>query len=285
MTGDFNNDGRIDLAVLRTKSNQISILLGNGNGTFQVAGQPIVAVPTGSLSLATGDFNNDGRLDLVTTSSGSTVNVLLGNANGTFQAQQLTLIGILNGVTVADFNRDGKQDLAVVGNGPDLVIILPGNGDGTFGVDDFFLTQVVPNAVDTGDFNGDGKIDIAATNFASNTISVLRGVGDGTFLTQQTFIAGTGPVALAVGDLSNDGTQDIVTANRLSNNVALLLNNAQAVHFRLVAPASVTAGCRSTYGRSQGCRSQYGGWPPAQSRLPVPTRWPVCPPTTLSPRR
>src|SRR5581483_2345769 len=99
--------------------------------------------------------------------------------------------------------------------GPNLVSILPGNGDGTFAIADLFLTQDVPDAVAAADFNGDGILDVAVTNFASNTVSVLNGVGDGAFLNQQTFVAGTGPSALAVGDLNNDGTPDIVTANRL----------------------------------------------------------------------
>ncbi len=245
VAGDFNNNGKLDLAVLRTDSNIISLLNGNGNGTFQTAGQPTVAVPAGTISMALGDFNNDGKLDLAAGTTGGAVVVLLGNANGTFQTQQTNLPGlggIVTSLTSGDFNSDGRHDLGVVTVGPDSLYILQGNNDGTFSTAQILDTGEVPRGVKTGDFNADGKIDLAAANFANNSVSVFAGNGNGTFQNQQTFLAGTGPTALAVGDLSNDGTADIVTANRLSNNVALLLNNPQAVHFSLVAPASVTAG-------------------------------------------
>src|SRR5207248_3205923 len=160
VTGDFNSDGKLDLAVNNADSNTVGVFLGNGDGRFQA--QRVFTTPgSGPGRLVVGDFNNDGRLDLA---------VLRSNSN---------VIALLLG--------DGA--------GPDLAYILPGNGDGTFGLAQLFLTQVVPDAVSAADFNGDGALDLAVTNFASNTVSVLAGNGDATFQNQQTFIAGTGPVS------------------------------------------------------------------------------------------
>ena len=113
VTGDFNGDGRLDLAVANSASNSVSILRGNANGTFQAAQNFATgAVPR---SLAVGDFNKDGKLDLVTANAGAyDVSVLSGNGDGTFRAPTSIGIGLRQlSVAVGDFNSDGKLDLAV----------------------------------------------------------------------------------------------------------------------------------------------------------------------------
>ena len=113
VTGDFNGDGRLDLAVANSASNTVSILRGNANGTFQAAQNFATgAVPR---SLAVGDFNKDGKLDLVTANDGAyDVSVLSGNGDGTFRAPTSIGIGLRQlSVAVGDFNSDGKLDLAV----------------------------------------------------------------------------------------------------------------------------------------------------------------------------
>src|SRR5207247_456735 len=147
IVGDVNNDGRLDLAVSNAGSNTVSVLLGNGNGTFQPAGN----FGTGGTpqSVATGDFNSDGRLDLAVANTGSnTVSVLLGNGDGTFQAARTFDAGCRPvSVVACDFNRDCELDLAV---------------------DNY------------------GSIDQATSNTAATTVSVLLGNGDGTFQAAQT---------------------------------------------------------------------------------------------------
>ena len=131
-TGEFNGDDKLDLAVANDFSNSVSILLGNGDGTFQ----PTTAYSTGSgpMAVAAGDFNADGKLDLAIANSGSgDVTVLLGNGDGTFQPGVAYSAGAGPiAVAAGDFNADGKLDLAVANNSSGDVTVLLGTGDGTF---------------------------------------------------------------------------------------------------------------------------------------------------------
>ncbi|PYR76112.1 MAG: hypothetical protein DMF86_13505 [Acidobacteria bacterium] len=191
--GDFNRDGRLDLAVANSGANTVSILPGNGDGTFQPALS--LAAGTGPASLAVADFNGDGKSDLAVANTGSNdLSIILGNGDGTFQpAQRWVTDAGPSFVAVADFNRDTKPDLAVVNSGSGTISVLLGNGDGTFQAPSTFGaggTHVGSIAV--GDFNGDGAQDLAVTNTDANTVSVLAGNGDGTFQPLRDFDAGQG---------------------------------------------------------------------------------------------
>jgi hypothetical protein len=222
--GDFNGDGKLDLAVVNNNSNQsgtISILLGNGDGTFQ----PHVDYPVGigPYSVAVGDFNRDGKLDLVVANYPSvfTVSVLLGNGDGTFQSQVTYPVGRQPiSVAVADLNGDGKLDLAVADFTDGFVSVLLGNGDGTFRPSVEYPTARVPSSVIIGDFNGDGKLDLATSNYAPGGynvppgyINILLGNGDGTFQAPVAFVAGPNPDTVVVADFNNDGALDFVTGS------------------------------------------------------------------------
>ena len=132
MAGDFTGDGRTDLAVANSGSNDVSVLLGNGDGTFQP--QVTYAVGTGHDALVAGDFTGDGRTDLAVANYGSNdVSVLLGNGDGTFRNQVTYAVGTGPDALVAgDFTGDGRTDLAVANYGSNDVSVLLGNGDGTF---------------------------------------------------------------------------------------------------------------------------------------------------------
>ena len=132
VAGDFNGDGRTDLAVANYGSNDVSVLLGNGDGTFQT--QVTYAVGTDPSALVAGDFTGDGRTDLAVANLGSNdVSVLLGNGDGTFQTQVTYAVGSAPDALVAgDFTGDGRTDLAVANHGSNDVSVLLGNGDGTF---------------------------------------------------------------------------------------------------------------------------------------------------------
>jgi hypothetical protein len=211
--GDFNHDGKLDLAVANWTSNNVSVLLGNGDGTFQAAVN--YAAGSGPHSVAVGDFNGDGKLDLVTANSGppgsgeigNTVSVLLGNGDGTFQPPVNSGAG--SGpwsVAVGDFNGDGKLDLAVTLNdsvNPGAVSVLLGNGDGTFRAPVQYATGYEPGGVGVGDFNGDGKLDLVVA--AGGGVNVLLGNGDGTFQAHVDYSGG----GVTVGDFNGDGKLDL----------------------------------------------------------------------------
>src|SRR5437879_6335637 len=227
--GDFNADGKLDLAVANSSSNNVSVLLGNGDGTFQA---PLTFGPgSGASSVAVGDFNADGKLDLVVTVGSAGVSVFLGNGDGTFQAAVTYAAGNSPyAVAVGDFNADGKVDLAIA-NG--AVSVLLGNGDGTFQTTALtFSAGSGPSSMAVGDFNADGRLDLAVANFDAATVSVLLGNasavlggGDGTFQAAPTYAAGTNPLVVTEGDFNRDGTPDLVVANSGSDSVSVLLGN------------------------------------------------------------
>jgi hypothetical protein len=228
LAGDFNGDGKLDLAMADVQSDTVSTLLGNGDGTFTPASGPAATVGSGPLALAAADFNSDGKLDLaVTNSRDATISILLGNGDGTFSpAAGPPITGVSAGITIGDFNLDGRLDLAVVPSGlgmGDSLMILLGNGNGTFiaapgspvSVGDY---GVVPAAVVTADLNNDGKLDLAVASGGYETVAVLLGNGDGTFTLQPGCcgyprVAARNDAALGIGDFSGSGKLDLALAN------------------------------------------------------------------------
>ncbi|MDQ5836006.1 MAG: VCBS repeat-containing protein, partial [Acidobacteriota bacterium] len=222
--GDFNGDGRADLALTNQTTSSVSVLLGDGMGGFLSAnGFTVGADP---LSVAVADFNGDGHADLaVANRNSNNASILLGDGAGGFGAATNFNTGTSpDGIVAADFNGDGKLDLAVSNGGTNNVSILLGDGAGNFGAATSFAIGDSPNAIAVGDFNGDGNLDIVTANF-SNTASVLLGDGAGGLGTANSFTVGSLPVSVAVSDLDGDGNQDIVTANRGSNDVSVLLGD------------------------------------------------------------
>ncbi|HNG30477.1 MAG TPA: FG-GAP-like repeat-containing protein, partial [Blastocatellia bacterium] len=232
--GDFNQDGKTDLATANdnaVSSNNVSVLLGNGAGSFGAATNFLAGNrPT---ALAVGDFNLDGRPDLSVANFGSgDASVLLNTCNGT-PCSGTSFAGATNftagttprSVAVGDFNLDGKSDLAVANNGTNNVSILIGNGVGNFGAATNFAAGTLAISVAVGDFNLDGKPDLAVANFNSDNVSILLGTGSGSFGAATNFATGARPDSIAVGDFNNDGKSDLATANFNSNNVSVLLGN------------------------------------------------------------
>jgi Ca2+-binding RTX toxin-like protein len=175
--GDFNGDGKADLAAATSSSNGnlVSVLLGNGSGGFA----PAINFPVGLApeSVAIGDFNGDGKSDLVTANRNSNnVSVLLGNGAGSFtQAVNYAVGSFPWSVAVGDFNGDGNQDLVTAnfGGSSNNVSVLLGNGSGNFDPAVNFAVGLGPLSVAIGDFNGDGKPDLATANRNTTTVSVL----------------------------------------------------------------------------------------------------------------
>jgi hypothetical protein len=233
VAADFNNDGRLDLAIANRTDNTVSILRGNGDGTFTAQS----AFATGNLpySLAAGDFNGDGKQDLVVTNfNDGNVSVFLGNGDGTFQSPVAYTIGLGGtpiSVVTGDFNGDSSVDLAVANQNDASVYILLNKNDGTGTFQSAVRYPAGTSdvaAVATGDFNGDGKLDLALTNPSSDTVSVLLGNGDGTFnlaVPYATGSTGNHPISVSAVDLNGDGKLDLAVTNLNARTVAILLGN------------------------------------------------------------
>jgi hypothetical protein len=185
-------------------------------------------VGAGPRSAAVGDFNGDGKADLVTVNDANyvhSISVLLGNGNGVFGAKtEFTTVTASAAVAVGDFNGDAKQDLVTANGSDDTVSVRLGRGDGTFKAKtDFAVTD--PVFVVVGDFNGDGNKDLATGSWADKHTSVLLGDGSGGFGAATAFETGCSPVSVAIGDFNGDGKQDLVTANVTVSTVSVLLGD------------------------------------------------------------
>src|SRR5215472_722192 len=224
--GDFNGNGKLDLAVADFVTDNVTIFLGNGNGTFQAGVN--YAVQSAPDSVIVSDFDGDGKLDVVVRNNGSnSVSILLGNGDGTFQAARNFATGNSpNFQTAGDFNGDGKLVLAVANGGDNTVSILLGNGDGTFQPRVDYPCGPSPAGVAAGDFNRDGKLDLVVTNYlGANTVSILLGNGDGTFQPPVSYATGATPVFVATGDFNRDGKLDLAVTNGSDSTVSVLLGN------------------------------------------------------------
>ncbi len=204
---------------------------GLGAGTLVSGSGSPIAVGNAPFSIATGDFNGDGKPDLVTTNvTDLTLTILLGTGTGGFTPAPGNPLSIPSGPIVAvvgDFNGDGKQDLAVAL--PTGIGVYLGDGLGGFtpGQVSPYASPAVPQSMTIGDFNGDGIADLAIPNSGGNTVTVLRGTGQGSFVevAGSPFAAGTGINYVAVGDFNGDGKQDLATANASTNDVSLLFGD------------------------------------------------------------
>jgi hypothetical protein len=250
--GDFNNDGKLDLAVANyLPINEIVILLGNGDGTFRVGAS--YSVGQQIFSGVAADFRHNGILDLaVADSLTNFVYVLLGNGDGTFQnAVTYETEGYPYRVAVGDVNGDGHIDVVGVTEitGTNVFTLL-GNGDGTFQA---AINMPVPYNIfgyglATGQFNQDKNLDLAVVGAfgTANQADILLGNGDGTFNPDGFYPVLTTPLWAASGDFNNDRKQDLAVADYLGLSVSVLLGNGDgtfqpAVNYAANSPQSVLA--------------------------------------------
>ena len=262
--GDFNGDGKADLVVVNQSANTMSVLPGNGDGTFQLKTDYVTG--TEPFGVVVGDFNGDGKLDVavanylgVPAGSGS-LSVFLGNGDGTFGPRtDIALLVHPAALTVGDFNGDGRVDLALAtqtATSDDMTLLL-GNGNGTFQAPITTVTDTSnpigfgfwgggQSLISTADFNGDGRLDLVVVNNkdlrepfgrgssirspAPGTVSVLLGNGNGTFQAPRNSATGSGSQSVAVGDFNGDGRPDFAVSND-SQDILSVFTNAGGGNF------------------------------------------------------
>jgi plastocyanin len=246
--GDFNRDGKQDLAVANQGSNNISVLLGDGAGAFSPAANFVVG--STPFSVAVGDFNGDGKEDLAAANEiSNNVSILLGNGAGGFGAATNFAAGSNpTAVAIGDFNGDGRPDLAVVHLGSTSLSVLLGNGTGGFAAFTNYSVGVTSYNLIVGDFNNDSKRDLATANTNAGTVSVLLGNGTGGFGTATSYGVGSAPSSVTTGDFNNDGNQDLVTSNYNSNDASVLLGAGDG----LFSPAVNFPAASGTYSAAVG---------------------------------
>ncbi|HUA03901.1 MAG TPA: FG-GAP-like repeat-containing protein [Solirubrobacteraceae bacterium] len=227
--GDFNGDGRSDLAVAGLFSSALTVLPATGNGGF---GSPqVYPLGFGQAAVAVGDFNGDGKPDLVTANPGAdNVSVLLNDGNsGLGPAKSYTTGSSPDSVVVADMNGDGAPDVATANSAAGSVSILFNDGTGQFGrttgcgVGSGFDSS--PRSLAVGDFNGDGKPDLVTANSGSSNVSILLNGGPGNYCGGSDFAAGLSPSSVGAGDFNGDGKQDLVVADSVIHGGFIMLGD------------------------------------------------------------
>jgi len=224
--GDFNGDGKADLASLDGSTFQI--LIGIGDGTF--APPVTYSVGANPVFVLQRDVNGDGKKDIVVVNQGSNdVSILLGKGDGTFQPQKTYAAGTAPvGAAVGDFNRDGKIDIAVASTAG--VSVLLGNGNGTFQTQKTYSATGPMTSLAVASAGGDGIGDIIGINSATARFVLLPGVGNGTFIAPVFYPLDRAPSQLVAADFNHDGATDlaflgagslVVSYNQGGNHVTL----------------------------------------------------------------
>jgi hypothetical protein len=277
VVADFNGDGKPDLMV---QGVWLTLLLGNGDGTFQPAVN--IASDISPRSFAVGDFDGNGTLDLAITTYAGTTNLIVyhGFGDGSFQAYQHYWFSDPNSVsesaganfytiTAGDFNGDGKTDLVLgnsgyTGTGNPGIAVLINQGDGTF-LQKSYYPMAVPLSIVLGDINGDGQLDLVVGN--AGGVTVLGGKGDGTFSVNVNYVSlpGDSPSSLAVEDFNADGRSDLAIGGATSVNVML---GVQRTPTSIGLSSSLNPSIQSSH--VTGLTFGYGGVP---GDVPVVGKW------------
>lgn len=217
--GDFDKDGKLDIAVVNNGSNSVTILRGAGNGTFSLK-QTVNNVGSGPTDIAAQDLNGDGLLDLVVVDSlQDKVSVLDGQAGGTFKAPRMFPSGTMNSapnaLALGDVNHDGHPDIVVSNNFSNDVGVLLGDGHGNFAAPRSFVADQEPLAVAVSDVDGDGLTDLVTLNkgVQAPDAAVLLALPDGGFTAVEDVPTQESPITVIAADVDNDGLADLIVGD------------------------------------------------------------------------
>ncbi|CAF4638336.1 unnamed protein product [Rotaria sp. Silwood1] len=235
---DVDGDGDLDAIVSNKGTNDVGVLLGNGDGTFAAQKTYGLLALSAPASVTTADVDDDGDLDIIVANTGTNnIGILRNNPTGTFPANQGPRVGFLAGsapasVTTADVDGDGDLDIIVANTGTNDIGILINNPTGTFPANQGprvgFFAGSAPASVTTADVNGDGKADIIVAYKNTNNVGVLLNSGTGTFPAAPVtygLLANSAPTSVKTADANGDGKLDIIVANSGTNNFGVILGN------------------------------------------------------------
>ena len=245
--GDFNGDGRPDVATINGTSSNVSVFLrGAGGGFAQEAGSPIsVGAGSGPSGAAVGDYNGDGRADLaVSTFVAGNVSVLLRQPAGGFALEGGVPISLgtqVTAVAAGDFNSDGRLDLVATLASNQVVVLVRNPGNTGFSVQTQFPTGLNPVAIAVGDYNGDGPADLAIANRGGDSVTILRRVPGGTFSAEAAVSAGDDPIGIVAADFDGNGRADLAVTNAAPGTVSAFLRRPANDGFTAQAPIRVSA--------------------------------------------
>jgi hypothetical protein len=229
VSGDFNQDGIPDIAAMSQGSTgsdgDVAVFLGNGDGTFR--GPVDNVLGTFPVSIAMGDFDGDGILDVATVDYfANAAYVSLGNGDGTFKTPVAYAVG--RGpyyIATGSLKKAGVLDLVVANGDGGTMSVLLGKGDGTFKSQQVYATGLQPEFVAIGDVNMDGKADILIANYGDPSVGVFLNNGNGTFQDPVSYPVGGADAGIAIGDLDGDGIPDIAVSYYHPSKVGVLHGN------------------------------------------------------------
>lgn len=250
-TVDLNSDGKKDILSVNQNSHSVSVLLGNGSGTFIIdSNYTVLNSPT---SVCFADFNNDNKLDIAT--SNLTVNcvaVMMGNGAGQFSAPTYYMPDGINSlgawkIRAVDMDADGKMDLVVSAKAPNhsYIAVLKGNGLGTFSAPVNDSCGIYTGDFIIGNLNIDSYPDVVSLNNFTNEACIYLGSINGNLSVSASFPVGNKPSSICIGDFNLDGKADIAVANRWSNDFYIFMGNgagnfsSPVIYNTFVAPESI----------------------------------------------